>query len=253
MSCKVISLVNQKGGVGKTTSSINLSSSLAFYDKKVLLIDLDPQGNTSQGLNIDKSIDKANIFDVLTTDISLNSVISNSYMKNLDVIPANINLAGADSLLYNVENSHNILKTKMEAIKDNYDFIIIDCPPSLSKLTINALVASDSVIIPVQCEFFALEGLTQLLDTIVLVQEKYNPYLYIQGILPTMFDKRLRLAKDTLDDLKRFFGERVFDPIPRTTKIASSPAYGLAMIDFDKKNVGTQKYLEAALEVINYE
>lgn len=251
MSTKIISLVNQKGGVGKTTSTINLAASLAHCKKNVLIIDLDPQGNCSQGLNIDKSIETINIYDVLTDQTPISKVIQKSYIDNLDVIPANINLAGADISLYGQDNPQFILKQKLVEVRDNYDYILIDCPPSLSNLTINSLVASNSIVIPVQCEYFALEGLTQLLDTIVLVKENFNPNLFIQGIIPTMFDRRLKQAQATLHELRGLFGECVFEPIPRTTKVATSPSYGLAMIDYDKKNIATQRYLDAAREVIN--
>lgn len=251
MSAKIISLVNQKGGVGKTTSAINLAASLAYFNNKVLLIDLDSQGNASQGLKIDKSIDTLTIFDVLTTDVQFPEVIQKSYMELVDVVPANINLAGAERILFNIENSHRVLTEKLEKVSALYDYILVDCPPSLSQLTINSLTASDSVIIPVQCEFYAIEGLTQLMNTIVLVIDTFNSKLRIEGVLPTMFDKRLKQANNILEDLIGYFGEKVYEPIPRTTKVSNAPERGLAMIDFDKNNLATIRYLQAAQEVIS--
>lgn len=251
MKAKIISLVNQKGGVGKTTSAINVAASLTKYDKKVLLIDLDSQGNASQGLNIDKNMEISTMFDVLTTSSNISSAIQKSYLSNLDVVPANINLVGAEKKLLEIENSQYTLKEKLIEVIDLYDYIIVDCPPSLSTLTINSLSASDSVLIPVQCEFYAVEGLTQLLDTIILVIDNFNVDLTIEGVLPTMFDRRLKQANLILEDLVGFFGEKVFEPIPRTTKVAMSPIEGVAMIDYDKNNLATQRYLDVAREVIN--
>lgn len=253
MNAKIISLVNQKGGVGKTTSAINISASLAFYGNKVLLIDLDSQGNASQGLNIDKSINTKTIFDVLTTKTKISETIQHSYKNNLDVVPANINLVGAEKILLSQDNSQYTLKEKLHEVTSLYDYIIIDCPPSLSTLTINSLTASSSIIIPLQCEFYAVEGLTQLLDTIVLVVDNFNNYLSIEGVLPTMFDRRLKQANLILEDLVAFFGEKVYEPIPRTTKVAMSPINGVAMIDYDIRNLATQRYLDVAKEVISGE
>lgn len=250
MSAKIISIVNQKGGVGKTTSAINLAASFAHFGHRVLLIDLDSQGNASQGLRVDKDLNVKTIFDVLTSSTNIKETIQNTYIKLVDVVPANVNLSGAEKLLFKFDNSHYILKEKLFEVKDEYDYILIDCPPALSQLTINSLSASDSVIIPVQCEFYAIEGLSQLMNTIVLVIDTYNDKLTIEGILPTMFDRRLKQANNILEDLVGFFGEKVFEPIPRTTKVSVAPQQGVAMIDYDKKNLATIRYLQAAQEVI---
>lgn len=253
MNAKIISLVNQKGGVGKTTSAINIAASLTFYGKKVLLIDLDSQGNASQGLNIDKALATKTIFDVLTTPTKISETIQHSYLKGLDVVPANINLVGAEKILLARDDSQYTLKEKLYEVCDKYDYVLIDCPPSLSTLTINALSASNSLIVPLQCEFYAVEGLTQLLDTIVLVVDNFNNELSIEGVLPTMFDRRLKQANLIYEDLISFFGEKVYDPIPRTTKVAMSPINGVAMIDYDQRNLATQRYLNVAKEVISNE
>ncbi len=254
---KVISLVNQKGGVGKTTTSINLSASLAFLGKKVLLIDLDPQGNTTTGVGINKGdIDKS-IYDVLISKCSINEAIIKTKYKRLYVIPATINLAGLDIEL--IEKSRtakdfskgNQLKEHLEGIKDLFDFIIIDCPPSLGLITTNALSASNSVIIPVQCEFFALEGIMQLLNTIMLAQKSLNPNLDIEGVLLTMLDSRTNLGFEVVDDIRKFFKERVYNTIiPRLIRLTEAPSHGEPIIAYDPKSRGSEAYINLAKEVI---
>jgi chromosome partitioning protein len=254
---KIISLVNQKGGVGKTTTSINLSASLASLGKKVLLIDLDPQGNTTTGIGINKAdIDKS-IYDVLVGNCGIRQSIVKTKYKNLSVIPATINLAGVNIEL--IEKGHenpefqkgNQLKSNILEIKDDYDFIIIDCPPSLELLTTNALTASNSVIIPVQCEFFALEGIMQLLNTIMLTQKKLNPNLDIEGVLLTMLDSRTNLGFEVVEDIRKFFKERVYNTIiPRLIRLTEAPSHGEPIISYDPKSRGSEAYLNLAKEVI---
>ena len=254
---KVISMVNQKGGVGKTTTSINLAASLGYLGKKVLLIDLDPQGNATTGVGINKGdIDKS-IYNVLIGESNIVEVIVKTKFKNLHIIPATINLAGADIEL--IEKSRfesgfsksEQLKNKIALIKDSYDFILIDCPPSLGILTTNALTASDSVIIPVQCEFFALEGIMQLLNSIMLAQRNLNPNLDIEGVLLTMLDSRTNLGLEVVEDIRSYFKERVYDTIiPRLIRLTEAPSHGKPIISYDPKSRGTEAYINLAKEVI---
>ncbi len=254
---KVISLVNQKGGVGKTTTSINLSASLAVLGKKVLLIDLDPQGNTTTGVGINKGdIDKS-IYDVLTEKCSLDEAMVKTKYKNLYVMPATINLAGLDiELLEKSQHEPGFakgaqLKKYIDEVRENFDYIIIDCPPSLGLITTNALTASNSVIIPVQCEFFALEGIMQLLNTIMLAQKTLNPDLDIEGVLLTMLDSRTNLGFEVVDDIRKFFKERVYNTIiPRLIRLTEAPSHGEPIIAYDPKSRGSAAYLNLAKEVI---
>jgi chromosome partitioning protein len=254
---KIISIVNQKGGVGKTTTSINLASSLGLLDKRVLLIDLDPQGNTSTGVGFDKGdIDKS-IYDALIGQADIREVVLKTKFKNLYLIPATINLAGVDIEL--IERSRveegfskvGQLKKNLDVIKNNFDYLIIDCPPSLGILTTNALTASDSVIIPVQCEFFALEGITQLLNTIMLAQRNLNPELDIEGVLLTMFDSRTNLGLEVVEDIRSYFKERVYDTIiPRLIRLSEAPSHGKPIAEYDSTSKGHYAYLNLAKEVI---
>ena len=254
---KIIALVNQKGGVGKTTSSINLAASLGVLRKKVLLIDLDPQGNTTTGVGINKGDISKSIYDLLTDRAVLSDTIIKTPFKNLYVIPATINLAGADIEL--IEMGRSIpgfskggqLKKHLEAVRDVFDYVIIDCPPSLGILTTNALTAADSVIIPVQCEFFALEGIMQLLNTIMLAQKNLNPKLDIEGVLLTMLDNRTNLGLEVVEDIKSYFKERVYDTIiPRLVRLSEAPSHGKPIIAYDPQSRGTEAYLNLAKEVI---
>ena len=254
---KIISLVNQKGGVGKTTTSINLSASLAVLGKRVLLVDLDPQGNTTTGIGINKGDIEISIYDVLTNKAQIEEAIAKTKYKNLFVIPATINLAGLDiELLEKSQNDKEFskggqLKYHIDKIKDNYDFIIIDCPPSLGLITTNALTASNSVIIPVQCEFFALEGIMQLLNTIMLAQKSLNPDLSIEGVLLTMLDSRTNLGFEVVEDIRKFFKERVYNTIiPRLIRLTEAPSHGEPIIAYDPKSRGSEAYLNLAKEVI---
>ena len=254
---KTISLVNQKGGVGKTTTSINLSASLAVLGKKVLLIDLDPQGNTTTGVGINKADIEKSIYDVLIGKYNIKEAIIKTKYNNLSVIPATINLAGLDIEL--LEKSHidpnyqkgNQLKISLQQIEHEYDFIIIDCPPSLGLITTNALTASNSVIIPVQCEFFALEGIMQLLNTIMLAQKSLNPELEIEGVLLTMLDSRTNLGFEVVDDIRKFFKEKVYNTIiPRLIRLTEAPSHGEPIIAYDPKSRGSEAYINLAKEVI---
>ena len=255
---KVIALVNQKGGVGKTTSSINLAASLGALGKKVLLVDLDPQGNASTGIGIDKGEIGKSVYDLLIDQAVLKEVIVKTKFKNLYVIPATINLAGADIELMEMSRTEPRfvkgaqLKKYLDEAKEIFDFIIIDCPPSLGILTTNALTASNSVIIPVQCEFFALEGIMQLLNTIMLAQKSLNPNLDIEGVLLTMLDNRTNLGLEVVEEIKSYFKERVYDTIiPRLVRLSEAPSHGKPIIAYDPHSRGTEAYLNLAKEVID--
>ena len=254
---KVISLVNQKGGVGKTTTSINLSASLAVLGKKVLLIDLDPQGNTTTGVGINKGEIEKSVYDVLIGDCPITEAMIKTKYKNLYVLPATINLAGLDIELLEKSRQENgflkgeQLKNNLRDIVDSFDYIIIDCPPSLGLITTNALTASNSVIIPVQCEFFALEGITQLLRTIMLAQKTLNPTLDIEGVLLTMLDSRTNLGFEVVDDIRKFFKEKVYNTIiPRLVRLTEAPSHGEPIVAYDPKSRGSEAYINLAKEVI---
>ena len=256
---KVIALVNQKGGVGKTTTSINLSASLGVLDKKVLLVDLDSQGNSTTGVGISKSGHDKTVYDLLVDKASLDEVIVKTEFKNLSIIPASINLAGVDIELMErsrIDRSFNRstqLKKYLDVAKETYDYIIIDCPPSLGMLTTNALASANSVMIPVQCEFFALEGITQLLHSILLIQKDLNPSLDIEGVLLTMLDSRTILGLEVVEEIKAYFKEKVYDTIiPRLIKLSEAPSHGKPILAYDPKNRGTVAYLNLAKEVIDH-
>lgn len=254
---KVISLVNQKGGVGKTTTSINLSSALGHLGKKVLLVDLDPQSNSTTGLGINKANIKLSIYDVITNRCEISDAIVKTKFKNLSVIPSMIFLSGVEiELMQTSMREDNFilgdqLKNQINKVKDRYDFIIIDCPPALGILTTNALAASDSVLIPVQCEYFALEGVTQLLNTIILTQTKVNPKLDIEGVLLTMLDGRTLVGLEVVEDVRKFFKEKVFNTIiPRLVRLVEAPSHGKPIIEYDPKCRGALAYINLAKEVI---
>ncbi|AQY49623.1 Sporulation initiation inhibitor protein soj [Listeria weihenstephanensis FSL R9-0317] len=248
---KVIALANQKGGVGKTTTSVNLSSSLAFLGKKVLLVDIDPQGNASSGVGINKGEIEHCIYDVLVDDVALKDVIKPTAMETLEVVPATIQLAGAEVELVPAISREIRLKKAIDSVRDNYDYVIIDCPPSLGLLTLNALTASDTVLIPVQCEYYALEGLSQLLNTIRIVQKHLNADLQIEGVLLTMLDARTNLGIQVIDEVKKYFQNKVFETIiPRNIRLSEAPSHGKPIILYDAKSRGSEVYLDLAKEVI---
>lgn len=254
---KIISIVNQKGGVGKTTTSINLSASLAHLGKRVLLIDLDPQGNATTGIGLNKGDIENNIYNVLTEQCDINEAIVKTGYKRLHLIPATVNLSGLESEFFekSKEEPNFVksaqLKNKLIPIKDQYDYIIIDCPPSLSIITINALTASNSTIIPVQCEFLPLEGITQLLNTIMMAQKNLNPSLEIEGVLLTMLDGRANLGFEVAEEIKKYFKEIVYNTIiPRLVRLAESPSHGKPIIAYDPNSRATAAYLNLAKEVI---
>ena len=254
---KIIAFVNQKGGVGKTTSSINLAASLGLLGKKSLLIDLDPQGNSTTGVGVNKGENKASVYELLVDKAELKDVIIKTPFKNLYVIPASINLAGIDMELIDMsrQNPEFVaqmqLKNQVSKVRDVFDYIILDCPPSLGLITTNALAAADSVIIPVQCEFFALEGIMQLLNSIMIAQKKLNPTLDIEGVLLTMLDYRTNLGLEVVEEIKSYFKDKVYDTIiPRLVRLSEAPSHGKPIHAYDPKSRGTEAYINLAKEVI---
>nr|WP_309100869.1 AAA family ATPase [Fredinandcohnia onubensis] len=248
---KIISIANQKGGVGKTTTSVNLSACLAYVGKRVLLVDIDPQGNATSGCGIEKANIDQCIYDVLVDDVEAKNVTVPTTVENLYMIPATIQLAGAEIELVPTISREVRLKRALEEVQDQYDYIIIDCPPSLGLLTLNALTASDTVVIPVQCEYYALEGLSQLLNTIRLVQKHLNKELMIDGVLLTMLDARTNLGIQVIEEVKKYFQDKVYKTIiPRNIRLSEAPSHGEPIIIYDPKSRGAEVYLELAKEVI---
>ena len=248
---RIIAIANQKGGVGKTTTSINLSSCLAEKGKKVLAIDLDPQGNMTSGLGVDKDVVDNTVYELILGECSIKESISKTVVENLTIIPSNVNLAGAEIELLGINDKEYILKTAVDYIKDDYDFIIIDCPPSLNMLTVNAMTTADSVIVPIQCEYYALEGLSQLIHTINLVRDRLNDTLTIDGIVFTMFDSRTNLSEQVVENVVENIDYHVYKSmIPRNIRLAEAPSYGQPICTYDPKSAGAIKYNELAREII---
>ena len=249
---RIIAIANQKGGVGKTTTAINLGACLAVAEKKTLVIDMDPQGNATSGLGIDKEEVERSIYDVLIEGMPLtDAIIPTVHFPYLDVLPATRDLVGAEVELVGRRNRENILRDAIEAVRGRYEYVLIDCPPSLGLITLNTLAAADSVLIPIQCEFYALEGLSQLLNTVTIVQKNLNPRLQIEGVLLTMYDGRLNLSRQVAEEAKEYFGPKVYrTTIPRNVRIAEAPSFGKPIVLYDVVSVGAKSYLSLAKEVI---
>lgn len=248
---RIIAIANQKGGVGKTTTSINLSASLATKGKKVLVIDTDPQGNTTSGFGIEKNELEDTIYELILGECSIKDCIIPDVIKNVSVVPSNVNLAAAEIELIGVDKKEFILKNEVDYVKDDYDFIIIDCPPSLNMLTINSMTTADSVLVPIQCEYYALEGLSQLIHTINLVKERLNPNLNIDGVVFTMYDSRTNLSMQVVENVKQNLNQKVYNTlIPRNIRLAEAPSYGMPINMYDSKSAGAEAYMQLAEEVI---
>lgn len=251
---RIIAIANQKGGVGKTTTAINLSACLAEAGQKVLVLDIDPQGNTTSGLGINKEEIGNTIYQVILQEIEIEDAICKQTFKNLDVIPSNVNLAGAEIDLIDVENREYILKNAILKVRDNYDYVILDCPPSLSMLTVNAMTAADTVLVPIQCEYYALEGLTQLIHTINLVKKKLNPELELEGVVFTMYDSRTNLSLQVVENVKDNLKQNIYKTIiPRNIRLAEAPSHGLPINIYDSKSSGAESYRLLAEEVMSRE
>ncbi len=248
---KIIAIANQKGGVGKTTTAINLSSCIASKGKKVLVIDIDPQGNTTSGFGIEKNELENTIYELILGDSSIEDCIVKDTFPNISVLPSNVNLAAAEIELIGIDRKEYILKNEVDWVKERYDFIIIDCPPSLSLLTINAMTTADSVLVPIQCEYYALEGLSQLIHTINLVKERLNPELDMDGVVFTMFDSRTNLSSQVVENVKSHLSQKIYNTlIPRNIRLAEAPSYGRPINFYDPKSSGAESYMSLADEVI---
>ena len=251
---RIIAIANQKGGVGKTTTAINLSSCLAEKGKKVLAVDMDPQGNMTSGLGLDKNSIEDTIYDLIIGESEINQVIKKDILENLDIIPTSIDLSGAEIELLDEENKEFIVRNAISKVKDEYDYIIIDCPPSLSMLTINAMTTADSVLVPIQCEYYALEGLSQLIHTVELVRDRLNENLQIEGVVFTMYDARTNLSLQVVENVKDNLQQNIYKTIiPRNIRLAEAPSYGMPINHYDPKSAGADSYMRLADEVISRE
>lgn len=249
---RTIVVANQKGGVGKTTTAINLSASLAELNQKVLIIDMDPQGNTTSGLGIEKDEVENTVYELLLGECSIEEAIKESEYENLSVLPSNIDLAAAEIELVGIEEKEFILRRALNQVKENYDFVLIDCPPSLSMLTINAMCAADTVLVPIQCEYYALEGLSQLIHTIELVKDRLNPDLEMEGVVFTMYDARTNLSLQVVENVKNNLGQSIYKTIiPRNIRLAEAPSHGMPITKYDAKSTGAESYRMLAEEVIH--
>ena len=249
---KIIAIANQKGGVGKTTTAVNLSACLGKLGKKTLIVDIDPQGNTTSGLGIDPRSIEESIYDCIINEVPVQNAICSTTQNNLDCLPSNISLAGAEIELVSISDRESRLKKSLNPVLDNYDYIIIDCPPSLGLITLNAFSAADSVLIPIQCEYYALEGLSQLTGTIKQVKKTINPSLSLEGVLATMYDSRTNLAIQVLDELKKYFPDKLYaTAIPRNVRLSEAPSFGESILSYDITSKGADAYLALANEVIS--
>ena len=251
---RIIAVANQKGGVGKTTTSINLAACLAEKGKKVLAVDMDPQGNLTSGLGVDKDSVEKSIYELIIGEVDIKEVVNKEVLENLDIIPTSIDLSAAEIELIGVDDKEYILRNAIDQVKDQYDFVIIDCPPSLSMLTINAMTTADSVIVPIQCEYYALEGLSQLIHTVELVKDRLNSKLEIEGVVFTMYDARTNLSLQVVENVKDNLQQNIYKTIiPRNIRLAEAPSYGLPINKYDPKSTGAESYMRLADEVIERE
>ena len=248
---KIIAFANQKGGVGKTTTCVNVAAYLSALGKKVLLVDMDPQGNATSGVGIDKNDELKSIYNVMIGENYIEEVIKKSKLRNLDILPSEINLAGAEIELVQMDNRESIVKNVLNRIKSSYDYICIDCAPSLGLLTVNALTACDSVLIPIQCHFYSLEGLSQLMNTVKLVKKHLNPSIDIEGVVLTMMESRSNLVSQVSEEIRKFFGNKVYDTIiPKNIRLAEAPSYGETILTYDNKSKGGQAYYNLTMEIL---
>lgn len=248
---KTVSVINQKGGVGKTTTAVNLSAAIGALGRRVMLVDIDPQGNSTSGYGINKRDIKNSTYEMLINGVKASEILINTKFKNVDLLPSNINLAGAEVEMIGIERRENLVKTALAEIWDNYDFIFLDCPPSLGLITINALCASDSFLVPIQCEYYALEGLAQLMATVRQIKRLYNPSIEIEGVLLTMYDGRLNLTSQVVDEVKRFFPQKVYSAsIPRNVRLSEAPSFGEPVMYYDKSSKGAAAYAALAEEFL---